>query len=218
MSQSTDQPPPAYSEFDKYPLATDEDEQQPVIKTAPQPVIWSSSHPQTTAAPDFASSTQAGTNTTSVSRPNTWLEPFPKPPGEPPPVPTNWFYSRLSSIRQSLVARFGSTRARHNTDTVVTPSAAQSASPRTARSPVDVTCETNGQPVSLTGSTQYSVAEATGITNQSPAQSSSPSNSDSVQPYRSRGYVTNQSSVETNPSLDHVIILTRPRMQQKSQQ
>ncbi|KAF6768451.1 hypothetical protein AHF37_08521 [Paragonimus kellicotti] len=93
-----DQPPPAYADFDKYPLAS-ESEAKPHLSSAWTAGIPSGLYPR----PD---NTQTEHAVTSASRHNAWMEPFPKPPGEPPPVPPNWFLTRLASIRQSLLTHF----------------------------------------------------------------------------------------------------------------
>ncbi|TGZ37928.1 hypothetical protein CRM22_011314 [Opisthorchis felineus] len=92
-----DQPPPAYKDFAKYPLATEMED-----KPSMMPTTRSAWYPTITHVQQSANS--------SDSRPSTWMEPFPKPPGEPPPVPQNWFFTRLASIRRSLMAHFSPSR------------------------------------------------------------------------------------------------------------
>ncbi|KAF5398719.1 hypothetical protein PHET_08180, partial [Paragonimus heterotremus] len=93
-----DQPPPAYADFNKYPL-TSESEIKPHLSSAWTAGIPSGLYPRPVH-------TQTEHAVTSASRHNAWIEPFPKPPGEPPPVPPNWFLTRLASIRQSLLTHF----------------------------------------------------------------------------------------------------------------
>lgn len=92
-----DQPPPAYKDFAKYPLAAEIEDKPSMMQTT-----GSGWYPTITQVQRTANS--------SDPRPSTWMEPFPKPPGEPPPVPQNWFFTRLASIRRSLMAHFSPSR------------------------------------------------------------------------------------------------------------
>ncbi|KAF8563364.1 hypothetical protein P879_04183 [Paragonimus westermani] len=93
-----DQPPPAYADFNKYPL-TSESEDKPELSSAWTVGVPSKLYPRPVH-------TRTERAVTSASQQNTWMEPFPKPSGEPPPVPPNWFLTRLASIRQSLLTHF----------------------------------------------------------------------------------------------------------------
>lgn len=215
-----DQPPPDYSEFDKYPLATEEE--PVVVKSTPQPSRFETTLAQRAASyPSPLAYDVAISEANSVdpsSRPSTWIEPFPKPPGEPPPVPTNWLYSRLSSIRQSLVARFGSMRERQLTTATV-------------QSPTELPhtniCGDGGDEIaeiSQAPSRSVSHHESTQSINAVPSETSrrssstqsyDMSNSFHVQSERTKA-VTLQSSVDSSLSQEHVIVLTRPEMHRKS--
>lgn len=225
MNQSgrpiADQPPPDYSEFDKYPLATEEE--PVVVKSTPQPSRFETTLAQRAASyPSPLAYDVAISEANSVdpsSRPSTWIEPFPKPPGEPPPVPTNWLYSRLSSIRQSLVARFGSIRERQSTTATVQSPA--ELPPRTGirGDGADEIAEISQAPsrsVSQHESTQSINAVPSETSRRSSStQSYDMSNSVHAQSERTKA-ATLQSSVDTSLSQEHVIVLTRPEMHRKS--
>ncbi|THD25693.1 hypothetical protein D915_003567 [Fasciola hepatica] len=217
-----DQPPPAYAEFDKYPLATDED--QPVMaKSAPQPACFENTLNQTTApCPSpltYEMATSWPASVSPSSRPSTWIEPFPKPPGEPPPVPTNWLHNRIASIRQSLVARFGSRRERQAVTTAVVPSATEPIRTTPARDDDD-----DGAEVCLTPAQSFTQHESVQSVDSFVPQgfrrsSSTPSCGMSFAIFSQSGRkrtLTMQSSVDTNLSQEHVIFLAQPRLHRKS--
>ncbi|CAH8448164.1 unnamed protein product [Dicrocoelium dendriticum] len=132
-----DQPPPPYCDFAKYQLVSesvDRSETSEVTNRYPTiPVIAQQNV-----------STAGGLNVDQQS--DRWTEPFPKPPGEPPPALHNWFLTRLASIRRSLMAHFfqHTTQGRLNDAERVT-----SAEPRdfVVDSPTQVYLDSGPQPV-----------------------------------------------------------------------
>ncbi|CAI2725660.1 unnamed protein product [Schistosoma spindalis] len=96
IQQSTrviDEAPPAYEDFDKYPRLS---KYQTSLKNS-TPVKPCTQQPQQFSQLD---SNQL-VNSSTVS----WIEPFPKPQGDPPPAFFNWLRSRFGSLRQSIMSR-----------------------------------------------------------------------------------------------------------------
>ncbi|CAL8104862.1 unnamed protein product [Calicophoron daubneyi] len=91
-----DQPPPAYADFDKYPLASEEE-----LKSKDSTLSVVELSTPGNRIPQVTTEAPPG-----VLRCPMWTEPYPKPTGEPPPLPQNWFRTRLASIRRSILARF----------------------------------------------------------------------------------------------------------------
>ncbi|CAH8482444.1 unnamed protein product [Schistosoma mattheei] len=96
IQQSTrviDEAPPAYEDFDKYPRLS---KYQTSFKNL-TPVKPCTQQPRQSSQLD----SDQFVNSSTVS----WIEPFPKPQGDPPPAFFNWLRSRFGSLRQSIMSR-----------------------------------------------------------------------------------------------------------------
>ncbi|CAH8455007.1 unnamed protein product [Heterobilharzia americana] len=108
VQQSTithDESPPPYEDFNKYPKLS-----KSGSITNSCPIKACTQQPQQCPHVDFENfvNSSAPLDTHGV----TWVEPYPKPHGEPPPTIFNWLRSRFGSFRQSIVSRL-STRSSH---------------------------------------------------------------------------------------------------------
>ncbi|KAH8849364.1 ubiquitin-specific peptidase 2 (C19 family) [Schistosoma japonicum] len=97
VQQSTrilDESPPAYEDFDKYPRLS----KVPTTVKETVPVKPCTQQPQQFSQLDF----DQFVNSSRVS----WIGPYPKPQGDPPPPFFNWLRSRFGSLRQSIMSHF----------------------------------------------------------------------------------------------------------------
>ncbi|XP_018650395.1 ubiquitin-specific peptidase 2 (C19 family) [Schistosoma mansoni] len=95
-SRVIDEAPPAYEDFDKYPRLS---KYQASVKDS-NPVKPCTQQPRQFSQFD----SDQHVNSSAVS----WIEPYPKPQGDPPPAFFNWLRNRFGSLRQSIMSRLSS--------------------------------------------------------------------------------------------------------------